>query len=128
VMKPMLLAIVATLVCAATVSAAGTQPTKRSLVTGHVYAPGDKLPQNSQQRKPLPAVGALVEVLADRHLVAHMRVLASGSFAFRLRPGRYRLVASLTPPKVRSTKQCGSEYLTVRMNRTARVTLECSLF
>jgi hypothetical protein len=120
--------VVATVALACAAAALGS-PSGRWLVAGHVYVPNERRsPANHPSHKPLPAVGALVQVFAKSHLVAHMRVKPNGSFSFRLGPGRYRLVASLTPPKLVRVKQCASRQVTVQKNRVLRVHMECSLF
>ena len=109
------------LACATAVAAG------RPSVVGHVYIPGGPKPRNAQARKPHPAVNALVDVFARHHFVAHTRVLANGSFTFRLAPGRYRLVVSLTPPRFKRGKLCESRQVTVRKNHTLRLMMECVL-
>jgi hypothetical protein len=119
------IAAVATLVCVTSTFGA---PVARWPVTGHVYVPNEKLPPKGAKRGPLPAVGAIVEVRSGSRVIAQMQVKPNGSFSFELRPGNYRIVSSLRPPKVTSTKVCASRSVTVKQGGHVKLHMECSLF
>lgn len=108
-----------------TIASAHDGSATRLLVVGHVYGPGDRLPSSPQDRRLPPAVGALVEVLAHHRLVAHMRVGESGRFAFKLAPGRYEVVASMTPPTEQHVKRCEAQRIDATRQKPVRLTFHC---
>jgi hypothetical protein len=119
-----LTAAVTVMICAPAVGAG------RPSVVGHIYEPGGHLPHNTQDRRPHPAVDALVVAsrLGSDGVSVRTRVRPNGSFDLTLAPGRYRIVASLTPPRFRHDKLCEVRHVTVERNRTAHLTMECYLF
>lgn len=119
-----LAAAVTAAVCAPAVGA------ERPSVVGHVYESGGPLPHNAQDRRPHPAVDAMVDAskLGHHNVIVRTRVRPNGSFSLALAPGRYRVVASLTPPRFMHEKLCDSRDVTVERNHTTHLTMECNLF